>query len=497
MDDRTAPSFPESVTLVCPDACLLVENADRVRAVFENMGRFSSIIQAEKLFEKVVVPHTIRSNVLSFHWDRRTETGYYIPFDMVPVIEFWSTMWTIVQDNGGVGFFRELHAQVEEKYSYHMGTFGGPVAFKNQYNPPLHLRKSGRITPLYIAVKNLFRRSEAPMANDSIFAEFQVAAAASSSLYHFLQWHGASDIIEEFMRFSYRAPERYQPEMATTSLVERAPAPEIPRWRRTSPPPPPAFSFGKTEEVEFHSSAAATSRRPKMDADEYLAMQSAQAQLLYEQQTGTIRFNYTVHFPDMDGPDRVFLGSRIQSLHSLEAYLRGQIYKDTFWAEVVVYDVKKRLMNHVTFVTAMREPNANFTVHMHRFLSLLTATRICVLGGDGEEQGATEVSFTHRTYAVLESQARTIGAARLCCPLIMAPERYLIDIVDTGVADDEQVDVTPDNYGLYVRDIGTVMHISFYPPQEAGPASSQDSGSKRAAAETPPSADRRRRRGED
>ena len=457
MSSRSAPCFPGSVTLLHPHLGQLSENVCVIRAAFENMYRMSAIADVEQLLQNVTLPHTIRYNVLAFHWDARTETGYYVPFDVLPIIEFLASVRSLIEESRSTGFFRELQSVIEEKYVNCICTFGGPVAFSFRYDPPAHMCVSGRITPDRVAVKNLHRRSDMQMGNDHLFAEFK--SAIETRLYHHLQWYGVYYKINNFLGYACAVP-RSEPAQISDVAEDDKYEPQ-----RLAPAGSSAGSSASSVTSEG-SSTMQPAGAPEMAPELYVAMQSGQVAALQAQGHGTaFPTSFTVCFPDLVESDRKVQGARIKSLHSLESYLRGAFCKDRFWAEVVVEDSKGARVNHVTFETAVRETGAAFVVHMHRFLDLAFSTRVSVLDQGGSEQGAVDVVLTHRSYRGLVSRVRSVGAERLGVPGILNPTVYLAEINDTAT-DGEGVHVNAQSYGEYVRGVGAVMTVVFYPPRE-------------------------------
>ena len=415
-----APCFPEGVILIEINEEQLKNNVGIVRAVFQNMCGILSTNNVGSLVQDAKPPKNVRLDVLSFHWDEYFGCGYYVPFDVIPVIKFLHTIRNLTYEKHGMVFLHALRVAAERRYMYLLGTFAGPFAFTVQYNPPVHVCVPGRVTPTRVAVNNLYQTSDAKPATNALFAEF--GEAVRRHLYKDLQWSGVLFSVGNFMRLACVAPSK----------------PDAPREDPVTP---------------------RTDGNPLIiDPAVYCAMQYSTVMGMQDalgDPHGTVSLR--VHFPDTGTADVHVEGVRVDSFHDLENYMRVVSCRDRFWAEVLVLDSNGAKMNHVTFESAMRAPDAAFDVYMHRFIDIPALVSVSAAGN------IAEFTVTHRTFESLEAQARAMAAVRFGLPALMDRSRYLFEAGDT-LADGGGVALTRRSYGEYTRGHDAVIKAVFYSP---------------------------------
>jgi hypothetical protein len=304
---------------------------------------------------------------------------------------------------------------------YLVGTFAGPFGFTVPYNPPGHMCVPGRVTPTRVAVKNLYQTINCNTATHRLFAKF--GDAIRRRTYEDLQWSGVSFSVGNFMQMACVAPSK----------------PDAPREDPVTP---------------------RTDGNPLIiDPGVYCAMQYSTVMGMQDalgDPHGTVSLR--VHFPDTGGADVHIEGVRVDSFHDLENYMRVVSCRDRFWAEVLVLDSNGARMNHVTFESAMRAPDATFDVYMHRFIDIPALVSVTALGN------IAEFMVTHRTFESLEAQARSMAAVRFCLPALMDRSLYLFEAGDTLV-DGRGVALTRRSYGEYTRGHDSVIKAVFYCPE--------------------------------
>jgi len=424
MSSPRAPCFPENVTFVEINEEQLKTNVGIVRAVFQNMCGVLFTNNVDELLSDAKPPKNIRLDVLSFHWDEYYGCGYYVPFDVMPVIKLLYTIRNLAHEKHGMVFLHALRVTVERRYMYLIGTFAGPFAFTVPYNPPVHMCVPGRVTPTRVAVKNIYQTIDCNAATHRLFAEF--GNAIRHRTYEDLQWSGVSFSVGNFMRVSCAAP---------------PPKPDAPR---EDPVTPRTDGNPLTIDPAFYC------------AMQYSTVMSMQDALGSPNASVSLR----VHFPDTGGADIRIDGVTVDSFHDLENYMRVVVGRDSFWAEVVVLDCNGVKMNHVTFESAMRAPDITFDVFMHRFIDIPTLVSVAVGGA------SAEFTITHRTFESLEAQARSLGAARFGLPTLVDRSRYSLEASD-ALVDGSGVALTRRSYGEYTRSHDAVIKAVFYCPEPA------------------------------
>ena len=469
------PCFPAHVSLVEPCPMQLAASIKSIGSVLQNFSSICVARDMEFLLQTVNPPESVNADVLCFHWDQRLEMGFYVPFDVLPMVELLGAAWNLVEENSRTPFFREIRGMIEQKYKFFLDNFGGPFAFGEAFTPADQMCTHGRITPRRVAVPNPHRR--APMAGDERFQEF--AHALATNLYPCLQWHGTCAEVTKFLATAVADSRPFQ--AALNLAIARADdadadADSAGAW--TPPRTPAALS----DDENTNDSREEEPSGVTMDPDTYRESQFAHVMALKKGDScakPVWQVAYTIHFADLDWADEK-ISTRMRTLSTLETHLR-RFYTSEFWAEVVVRDQVGNALNHATFEAAVRQPLPHFQIFMHRFLPLPTAVRISTV----DRPDHVQVVLKPRCYHSLVRLARGVGGRRLGIPGITDGD-YAVEIHDTD-ADGDCIEVTPGSYGMYLRTAGAVMTALFVSP----PPRAQGRGAKRGPASPPPAPRRR------
>jgi hypothetical protein len=442
-----SPSFAPEVSLVEVAENQLKQSIRSMCSTIENLSHVGTPKDAITILQRINPPEHVCYERVSFHWNPHMEMGFYVPFDVLPMTELLGGLLIMIQKNGGNPFFSEIRNEVEQRYQFVVGNFGGPVAFTTQLPLPESMCVVGRITPRRVAVWNPHRNRDVRFPTDSIFGEF--AEAVREDRYPCLYVLSCSREVENFLSVSCidagslrRAVEDADQDSSGEWTPPRADPEE-------DAPPPPARN---DEEV------------PVIDTppEVYRAMQHRHAvQMRAKRGELGLLVQYTLHFPDTHTQD-VSATSRFKTLQSIEYFLREK-YKDKVWAEVIACDSQGARLNHLTFETFLQTPRPCMDIYMHRFLTISTVVRIIAEDYQEQELGSVCVILEHRTYDELMAQARSVGGARLGIQDI-ANRKYTADVVDRPLDSTEDISVTFTSYGTYLRAKEMAMMVVFTAP---------------------------------